>query len=119
MWSRIVDDGEAASAGGGVGAEAGEVSAGVTGVVGVGVDEAVDVGVDAAVVVGPLICGDGACGTGCKLPGVRQSPVGCRCARICGPNLADFHGRCSRCTTGNTCAPRSIRCTVTASCKAS
>jgi len=81
MWSRIVDDGEAASAGGGVGAEAGEVSAGVTGVVGVGVDEAVDVGVDAAVVVGPLICGDGACGTGCKLPGVRQSPVGCRCAR--------------------------------------
>src|SRR5215471_9541520 len=111
IWSRIVDDGgaDAVAAGGGVGGVDGGDD-GVAGVVGVGVG--VGVGVD-----DPLICGVGDGGTGWKRPGDRQSPVGCRCGRICIPNFADFHGCFSRCTIGYTCSPRSMRITAIASSK--
>src|SRR5262249_37011084 len=121
MWSRIVDDGgaDAAAAGGGVdGVDGGDDGvAGVAGVVGVDVGVGI-VGVGVGVGVdGPLICGVGDGGIDWKRPGDRQSPVGCRCGRICIPNFADFHGRFSRCTIGYTCSPRSMRITAIASSK--
>ena len=108
------DDGgaDATAAGGGAGGvdDVDNVDDDVAGVVGVGVGVGVDVD-------GPLICGVGDGGTGWKRPGDRQSPVGCKCGRICIPYFADFHGRFSRCTIGYTCSPRSMRITAIASSK--
>src|SRR5262249_35993716 len=77
-------------------------------------------GTGAAVVAGPGSCGLGDCGMNCESfipPGARQSRI-CKCGRVCIPNFADFHGRLSRCTIGNTCSPRSMRVTAICSSKA-